>query len=551
MSLSGKPSPNRVLARARGGSAAVAVLVLLVVLQLVVLGVAWGGARDQGASVDRVDAARAYYATEGVANMAMREVFNNADEDGDGGVGTISNDSVPGTDPAVSLGQASCASSVSGGTTTYTVNGRSGGAIKRIQFAASTGANPKVVFADSVNQHKYVTGKSGTTWTTPAVADSHTDVTRWVVLRDCPTRSEFAMGGLDTSSGLRVAFWSGGSFGAATTVTTNTGTNATRAFDLSYEQASGDLLAACWDAASNAVHFRTASGSTLSPQSTLTLPSTAQVNWISLVPKPASDEVMLLALNSGNVLYACVWSGSAWGSVTTITSGAASASYECFAGAYERVSGRFLLVYGESTNAYATYRTYTGAGGWSGTASTPTIGSNGIYWVRLAPRPGTDEVLMGTMDNPGNAHGAHWSGSAWGGVVSTGTHLWAGARSMDVVYDAAGGIGMFAYDIGDTYLRYRTWTGSAFSAQLTGPDVVEWLLFIQLRPAPTGGRIHGLVTGYSNGLYLFEWDGAAFGASAQVSTNLQGGYASWEAAMVGVHAAGSASVQTWRTPAPQ
>lgn len=553
MPRTAQPCPRALApgARARAGSAAVAVLVLLVVLQIVVLGVAWGGARDQGASVDRVDAARAYYATEGVANMAMREIFVGTDEDGDGGVGTISNDSNAGTDPTISLGQARCASSVSGGVTTYTVSGRSGGAIKKITFTGGAGANAKVVYADTSNQHKYLSGRAGTGWTTPTVADSHTDVTKWVVLRDCPTRSEFAMGGLDTSSVLRAGFWTGGSFGSSSTVTTDTGTYATRPFDLAYEQASGDLLAVYWDAANAKVAYRTAASTTLSAQSLLTLPSATQVNWLALVPKIGSNEIMLLALNSGGRLYACVWDGAAWGSVTTITSTAASASYECFGGAYERVSGRFLLVYGKSTNAHATYRTYTSGGGWSAAASTPTIGSNGIYWVRLAARPGTDEVLMGTMDNPGNVYGSHWSGSAWGGVVATGTHLWAGARSMDVMYDSTGSVGMFAYDIGDTYLRYRTWTGSAFSAQLTGPDVVEWLLFIQFRPAPSGGKMQGLVTGYTNGLYLFEWDGSAFGTATQISTNLQGGYASWEPAMLAVPAQGGTIVQAWQAPAPQ
>lgn len=551
MPRTARPCPRTLAARSRTGSAAVAVLVLLVVLQIVVMGVAWGGARDQGASVDRVDAARAYYATEGVANMAMREIFVGTDEDGDGGVGTISNDASAGTDPNISLGQARCVSSVSGGVTTYSVSGRSGGALRKITFAGGTGANAKAVFADATNQHKYLSGRAGAGWSTPVVADSHTDVSKWVVLRDCPTRSEFAMGGLDTSSNLRVGFWSGGSFGASTTATSDTGTYATRPFDLAYEQSSGHLLVAYWDSASAKVGYRTAATTTLSAQSTLTLPSSTQVSWVALVPKTGSDEVMLLALNASNVLYACVWSGSAWGSVTTITSAAASASHECFGGAYERTSGRFLLVYGKSTNAYATYRTYTGAGGWSSTASTPTIGSNGIYWVRLAARPGTNEVLMGTMDNPGNVYGAHWSGSAWGGATSTGTHLWAGARSMDVMYDSAGTVGMFAYDVGDTYLRYRTWTGSAFSAQLTGPDVVEWLLYIQFRPAPSGGRMQGLVTGYTNGLYMFEWDGSAFGSATQVSTNLQGGYASWEPAMIAVPAQGGASIQSWQAPAPQ
>lgn len=67
----------------------VAVVGALVMLQLLVVALTLGGARDHDLTVRRVESARALYAAEGVMNMALREVCLSMDEDGDGVVGGI------------------------------------------------------------------------------------------------------------------------------------------------------------------------------------------------------------------------------------------------------------------------------------------------------------------------------------------------------------------------------------------------------------------------------------------------------------------------------
>lgn len=76
----------------------------MVVVQLAVVGAVLGGARDQDLSVLRVEGARAFYAAEAGANMAVREWITQIDADGDGGIGTISNDGNENTDPSVGPG---------------------------------------------------------------------------------------------------------------------------------------------------------------------------------------------------------------------------------------------------------------------------------------------------------------------------------------------------------------------------------------------------------------------------------------------------------------
>jgi Tfp pilus assembly protein PilX len=76
-------------ARSRRGSVVIAVIIALIILQLVVVSLTVSGARDQGVMVRRIEAARAFYAAEAGAAMAMREISLNADEDTNGSIGGV------------------------------------------------------------------------------------------------------------------------------------------------------------------------------------------------------------------------------------------------------------------------------------------------------------------------------------------------------------------------------------------------------------------------------------------------------------------------------
>src|SRR5213078_4161904 len=76
-----RPAPHRC------GTVAVSVIAAMVILQLVVVGMVVAGARDQGATVLRLDGSRAFYAAEGGMSMAFRELRQNTDTDGDGCIG--------------------------------------------------------------------------------------------------------------------------------------------------------------------------------------------------------------------------------------------------------------------------------------------------------------------------------------------------------------------------------------------------------------------------------------------------------------------------------
>lgn len=119
-------------AAARRGSVIVALVVALIMLQIVVIGVVILGALDQSLTNLRLEASRARYAAEAGMNMALREMYQNADTDGDGGIGSISSDGNSANDPTVNGASIVVTLSVSGSTTTLTCTARTANARRTV-----------------------------------------------------------------------------------------------------------------------------------------------------------------------------------------------------------------------------------------------------------------------------------------------------------------------------------------------------------------------------------------------------------------------------------
>jgi type II secretory pathway component PulK len=117
----------------RRGAAAVAVVLLLVLINMIVVGLVLGGARDHELTTRRVETVQAFYAAEAGVNMAIREIMLGADEDGDGAIGSVSDDGDAATDPP--FGAASVFVTVTPGAegATLSSRGRAGRAERRLE----------------------------------------------------------------------------------------------------------------------------------------------------------------------------------------------------------------------------------------------------------------------------------------------------------------------------------------------------------------------------------------------------------------------------------
>jgi len=117
----------------RRGAAVVALVVVMLVATLIILGMVFAGARDQDLTMRRLETIRAFYAAEAGANMSIREEMLNTDSDGDGAIGSISDDGNDANNPSIGPAQVKVTRAVSGSQTTLTSRGTCGSAQRVIE----------------------------------------------------------------------------------------------------------------------------------------------------------------------------------------------------------------------------------------------------------------------------------------------------------------------------------------------------------------------------------------------------------------------------------
>jgi Tfp pilus assembly protein PilX len=117
----------------RRATAMLIVVVLLVVGAVLVSSAAVGGAREQHLTVERLSTLRAFYAAEAGMNLAVREILVNLDEDGDGTIGTVSDDGDSSNDPDIGYASVSVTLTTGASTNLLTSHGVSAEARRRVE----------------------------------------------------------------------------------------------------------------------------------------------------------------------------------------------------------------------------------------------------------------------------------------------------------------------------------------------------------------------------------------------------------------------------------
>ena len=112
---------------------AISMIIALVMVNLIILSIVIGGARDHDLTIKRVETIQAFYAAEAGMNMAIREKMSNTDEDGDGAISSISDDGNAANDPTFGQAQVLVTTSALVGPTTLTSQGRAGAARREIE----------------------------------------------------------------------------------------------------------------------------------------------------------------------------------------------------------------------------------------------------------------------------------------------------------------------------------------------------------------------------------------------------------------------------------
>jgi hypothetical protein len=277
-----------------------------------------------------------------------------------------------------------------------------------------------VVYSEGSNGVKYRTLTPGSTvWSDEqAVPPISAGAIYWAKIVACPVRDEKLLITLDSSGNLCVSTYSdaGGWANSAFTLRNDlTNSPATvRWFDICYEQVSGDAMVV-YSTGSNVLAYRTFNGTTWSQQMSvgnLIDGSDRYPYWVSISPKPNSDEILLVySGDQVRKVYASVWNGSSWGNHTIVYNGDVNGdSYRCsIAATYEWSSGYGVVIHANQSSQIVAKK-------WDGTQWLSSVsGSAGTtpQFLVLKPRPNSNEIMVFYGNSGANTFAIKWTGSSW------------------------------------------------------------------------------------------------------------------------------------------
>jgi flagellin-like protein len=251
------------------------------------------------------------------------------------------------------------------------------------------------------------------------------------------------------------------------------------------------------------------------------------IRFVRSVTCPLADRLLeniVVTLSDNGFLDAYVFDGN----TVTITNdlgnpGTTVNSYRCFDVAYEKNSGRALLVYSRGTTSNEIgYRTWTVDNGWGNEELLNLPYTSGkVRWISLVPTSGArlgnddnNEIALIYLDSNKDVFGYVWTGLAWNKMGATSVWDASAASATEeciaVTYEQTTGETMFIWaDSVSTDFYYKTWDGSTLSENTlldipTTGGVGKW---ITLKAAPSSDDLFFLSLDAGSDLNTAYWNG--------------------------------------------
>ncbi len=364
----------------------------------------------------------------------------------------------------------------------------------------------------------------GTSWSGENSAPGIGGEIRWVVQRSCPFRDERIMGVLDDNGHLNLEVWDGTSWGTPLEVTTSIGAtnSAYRGFDIAYEHISGNAIVV-YQNGGNDPEYRVWDGNSWSGATVIDLPTGGIPVWIKMVPDAgASDEIILMTLDTADTVTAAVWDGSSWGNTISLETSAYSYQYEGIAAAYEYAIGRAMAAWTTNTSNVVQYRFWDG-NSWS-TESEVSTTSTGAKWLRLASDASSNRIVLGALCDGGIVEVNVWDGTGWGTQLQVESSAEAEvSRCFDVAWERSGDQAIVCWgEGGSSNVKYRTYQGGVWSTEQDGPSmgIFSRIEVLQLIPNPQTDEIFMATLTNDRDLQLTRWNGSSWEPRDEVETNM-------------------------------
>jgi len=334
------------------------------------------------------------------------------------------------------------------GTPTLMANVGSANATTRSFDIAYERSNDRAIFA-------YLPGSSatdfdyriwdGNDWSGPLTvsAPPTTGVIKWIELTQNPISSsnEIALMMIDASIDVYGMVWTGSvwsDMGVATVWDASASIATRKAIDVAYEQDSGRAMFIWGSVTSTDQYYRIWNGTSLTSNTLLDIAASGGVaNWVELVARPGSDELMYGVLDAGADLNTRRWLGSAWNTATqnpehdVASENITSMVFDLVWETHASNPGEAWLMWGNGATVSKKQ--------WSGTAwgsASVLTGSDDTSFIRLKAVSDTGEVLAGIYESATSATDDIWESNLTGGGTtwSAENTLWGGPISAEPVY---------------------------------------------------------------------------------------------------------------------
>ncbi|TET32827.1 MAG: hypothetical protein E3J72_18530, partial [Planctomycetota bacterium] len=276
-----------------------------------------------------------------------------------------------------------------------------------------------------------------------------------IIARAHPLKTEYLIGHFYIGGDALYLYNASGTAGSYTYQITNGGTAIagleddidSQPFDIAYEQLSGDGLIV-YQNNSYRLCYRTYIDGVLSSE--IEIDDATELSdtnnyraWITLVPKPNSNEVALVYSTASSSTYStaryicvAIWDGSGWSTTLDrqFSNYGRTMYHRCFDACYEEGGDGDLVVAYGATSAGLKYW-YLRGGTWNGEFSYDIGSTDLLYAVDLACEPGSDKIVAGFVEDSLVTYGlygaARWSG---GDTFADGQNLDAASYRPDLQY---------------------------------------------------------------------------------------------------------------------
>lgn len=266
--------------------------------------------------------------------------------------------------------------------------------------------------SSSSNDFSYQTW-DGSVWVTGStVSTPTTSTTRWIEMTQNPlnTSNEIALVLLDATPSVYGMAWNGttwNNMGTSAVWDSNASVATRKGIDVAYEQLSGRAMFLWGDSTATDQYYRIWNGTTLTGNTPLDIPLAGATNWVELVSRPNSDELMLGVQSVTPDVNTRKWSGSAWDTATqhpehdNSLENALSMNFDIVWETYPTNSGKAWILWGDGARVSARQ--------WSGTAwgtISSLNGSDDTSFIRLTTDQMSGTVFAGIYQSSAAAAGA-------------------------------------------------------------------------------------------------------------------------------------------------